>query len=146
MKRRYWYEKMTTARLILAIVSTAAVEVALFAIWRWILPEWGIEIPLAVLIGVMVAWAIFAVLDFWFVTRILKRQTIVGLPTMVGSKGKVARPLTPEGQVSIKGELWGAEAIDGNIGSGEVVTVVGQDSLKLIVRREDKGLHAKPTH
>jgi len=55
---------MTTARLILAIVSTAAVEVALFAIWRWILPEWGIEIPLAVLIGVMVAWAIFAVLDF----------------------------------------------------------------------------------
>jgi len=146
MKRRYWYEKMTLARLILAIVSTAAVEVALFAIWRWILPEWGIEIPLAVLIGVMVAWAIFAVLDFWFVTRILKRQTIVGLPTMVGSKGKVSQPLTPEGQVIIKGELWGAEAIDGNIGSGEVVTVVGQDSLKLIVRKEDKGLPAKPTH
>jgi len=137
---------MTLARLILAIVSTAAVEAALFAIWRWILPEWGIEIPLAVLIGVMVAWAIFAVVDFWFVTRILKRQTIVGLPTMVGSKGKVARPLTPEGQVIIKGELWGAEAIDGNIGSGEVVTVVGQDSLKLIVRKEAKGLPAKPTH
>jgi membrane-bound serine protease (ClpP class) len=146
MKRRYWYEKMTLARLILAIVSTAAVEAALFAIWRWVLPEWGIEIPLAVLIGVMVAWAIFAVVDFWLVTRVLKRQTIVGLPTMLGSKGKVASPLTPEGQVSIKGELWGAEAIDGNIDSGEVVTVVGQDGLKLIVRKEDKGLHAKPTH
>ncbi|MFQ5997010.1 MAG: NfeD family protein [Dehalococcoidales bacterium] len=137
---------MTTARLILAIVSTAAVEAALFAIWRWVLPEWGIEIPLAVLIGVMVAWAIFAVVDFWFVTRTLKRQTVVGLPTMIGSKGKAASPLTPEGQVSIRGELWGAEAIDGNIGSGEVVTVVGQDGLKLIVRREDKTLNVKPTH
>ena len=137
---------MTLARLILAIVSTAAVEAALFAIWRWVLPEWGIEIPLAVLIGVMVAWAIFAVVDFWFVTRTLKRQNVVGLPTMIGSKGKVAQSLTPEGQVIIKGELWGAEAIDGNIGSGEVVTVVGQDGLKLIVRKEDKGLHAKPTH
>ena len=126
---------MTTARLILAIVSTAAVEAALFAIWRWLLPEWGIDIPLAVLIGVMVAWAIFAMVDFWFVTRILKRQAVVGLPTMIGSKGKVAQPLTPEGQVIIKGELWGAEAIDGNIGSGEAVTVVGQDGLKLIVRR-----------
>ena len=137
---------MTTARLILAIVSTAAVEAALFAVWRWVLPEWGIEIPFAVLIGVMAAYAVFAVVDFQFVTRILKRQTVVGLPTMIGTKGKVVSPLTPEGQVIIKGELWGAEAIDGNIGSGEVVTVVGQDSLKLIVRKEDKGLPARPTH
>lgn len=137
---------MTTARLILAIVSTAAVEAALFAVWRWVLPEWGIEIPFAVLIGVMAAYAVFAVVDFQFVTRILKRQTVVGLPTMIGTKGKVVSPLAPEGQVIIKGELWGAEAIDGNIGSGEVVTVVGQDSLKLIVRKEDKGLPARPTH
>ena len=137
---------MTTARLILAIVSTAAVEAALFAVWRWVLPEWGIEIPFAVLIGVMAAYAVFAVVDFQFVTRILKRQTVVGLPTMIGTKGKVVSPLAPEGQVIIKGELWGAEAIDGNIGIGEVVTVVGQDSLKLIVRKEDKGLPARPTH
>ncbi len=137
---------MTTARLILAIVSTSAVEAALFAVWRWVLPEWGIEIPFAVLIGVMAAYAVFAVVDFQFVTRILKRQTVVGLPTMIGTKGKVVSPLAPEGQVIIKGELWGAEAIDGNIGSGEVVTVVGQDSLKLIVRKEDKGLPARPTH
>jgi membrane-bound serine protease (ClpP class) len=137
---------MTTARLVLAIVSTSAVEVALFAIWRWVLPEWEIEIPLAVLIGVMIAWAIFAVFDFWLVTRVLKKQTIVGLPTMIGSKGKAATSLAPEGQIRIRGELWGAEAIDGDIDSGKVVVVVGQDGLKLIVRKEDKGLNAKPTH
>ncbi len=137
---------MTTARLVLAIFSTAAVEAALFAIWRWILPEWEIEIPLAVLIGVMTAYVVFAVVEFWLVTRVLKRQTIVGLPTMTGSKGKAVTSLTPEGQIIIKSELWGAEAIDGDIDRGKVVMVVGQDGLKLIVRKEDKGLNAKPTH
>jgi len=131
---------MTAARLILAIVSTLAVEAALFAIWRWVLPEWGIEIPLVVLIAVMAAYAVFAVVDFWFVTKVLKRQTIVGLPTMVGSKGKVVSPLAPEGQVRIKSELWGAESLDKNIGIGEEVMVVGQDGLKLIVRKADSDL------
>jgi len=37
--------KMTVARLIIAIVSTLAVEVAFFTIWRWVLPEWDIIIP-----------------------------------------------------------------------------------------------------
>ena len=131
---------MTTARLILAIASTLAVEAALFTIWRWVLPEWGIEIPLAVLIGVMVAWAVFAVLDFWFVTLILRKQTVVGLPTMVGSRGKVASPLAPGGQVIIKGELWGAESIGRNIDIGEKIMVVEQDGLKLIVRKADSDL------
>ena len=126
---------MMTARLILAIASTSAVEVALVVIWRWVLPEMEIEIPLAVLIGVMVGWAIFAVLDFWFVTHILKKQALVGLPTMIGTKGKVVSPLAPDGLVNIKSELWGAESTEGDIATGEAVTVIGQDGLKLIVRR-----------
>jgi len=129
---------MTAARLILAIVSTAAVEVALYAIWRWVLPEWEIEVPLGVLIGVMVTWAVFAVVDFWLVTRILRKQAMIGLPTMIGSRGKVISSLAPEGQIIIKGELWGAEAIDGSIDRGEEVMVVGQDGLKLLVRRAEK--------
>ncbi len=126
---------MTTARLIVAIVSTLTVEGAMVVIWRWVLPEFDTELPLAVLIAVMAAYAVFAVADFWFVTRILKRQTIVGLPTMIGSKGKVASPLAPEGLVMIKSELWGAESNEGNIDKGEGVMVVGQDGLKLTVRR-----------
>ena len=141
---------MTTARLILAIVSTLAVEAALFTIWRWVLPEWGIEIPLAALIAVMVAYAIFAVVDFWFVTLILRRQAVVGLSSMIGSKGKVTSPLDPEGLVTIRGELWGAESIDRNIGSGERIMVVGQDGLKLIVRKVGnntlKETEDRPTH
>jgi len=141
---------MTTARLILAIVSTLAVEAALFTIWRWVLPEWEIEMPLEALIAVMVVYAIFALVDFWFVTLVLKKQAVVGLSTMIGSKGKVTSPLEPEGLVTIKGELWGAKSIDRDIASGELVTVVGQDGLKLIVRKASssspKRTEGKPTH
>ena len=126
---------MTTARLILAIVSTALEEVAIVVIWRWLLPEFGIELPPAVLIAVMVAWALFAAALFVFTTRTLKRQTVVGLPTMIRSKGKVASSLTPEGLVRIKGELWGATSAEGNIDAGEQIEVVGEDGLKLVVRK-----------
>ena len=130
---------MTAARLVLAIVSTLAVEVALFTVWRWVLPEWGIEISLAGIIAVMSGWAIFAVVDFWLVTRILKKQAMVGLPTMIGTRGKAVSALHPEGQVRIKGELWGAEAIDHHLDQDEAILVVGQDGLKLLVRRPGDG-------
>ena len=126
---------MTTARLILAIVSTVLEEVAIVVIWRWLLPEFGIELPLAVLIAVMVAWAVFGTALFVFTTRTLKKQAVVGLPTMIGSKGKVASSLAPEGLVRIKGELWGATSAEGNVDAGEQVEVVGEDGLKLVVRR-----------
>lgn len=130
---------MTTARLIIAIVSTLVVEFAFYVIWRWVLPEFDIQVPLWVLIAVLTFWAVFAVADFIFVTHILRRQALVGLPTMEGSKGKVRSPLHPEGQVMIKGELWGAKSIDGDINIGEVVMVVGQDGLQLVVRRAGTG-------
>ncbi len=126
---------MTTARLILAIVSTALEEVAIVVIWRWLLPELEIELPPAVLIVVMAAWALFAVALFIFTTRTLKRQIVVGLPTMIRSKGKVASALTPEGLVRIKGELWGATSAEGNIAAGEQIEVVEEDGLKLVVRK-----------
>ena len=126
---------LTTARLILAIVSTTVEEVAIVAIWRWLLPEFDIYLPFSVLVGVMIAWAAFSVTLFVFTTRTLKKQTVVGLPTMVGSKGKVASALTPEGMVRIKGELWGATSDTGNIDAGEAVEVVGEDGLKLVVRK-----------
>ena len=129
---------MTAARLVLAIVSTLAVEVALYTVWRWVLPEWGVEMSLAGIIAVMSGWAVFAVVEFWLVTRVLKKQVMVGLPTMIGTRGKAVYSLHPEGQVRIKGELWGAEAID-HLDQGENILVVGQDGLKLLVSRPGDG-------
>jgi len=126
---------MTTARLVLAIISTLVVEFALYVIWRWLLPEFDVRVPMGVLVGVMIFWAVFATVDFIFITRLLRRQALIGLPTMVGMKGKARSPLAPEGQVMIKGERWRAKSTDGSIDVGEAVTVVGQDGLELVVRR-----------
>ncbi len=55
--------------------------------------------------------------------------------SMVGMSGRAAGPLSPEGMVNIRGELWKATSVEGNIKSGEEVTVVGEEGLKLKVRR-----------
>ena len=126
---------MTTARLILAIVSTALEEVAIWVVWRWWLPQLEINIPFYILIVVMVGWLVWSAGFFVFVTKTLRRQKIIGLPTMVGSKGKVTNTLTPEGMVTIRSELWQAESVEGDMYKGEEVMVVGEDGLKLVVRR-----------
>jgi len=125
------------SRLILAIVSTVLEEIALVVIWRWGLPQLDIHLPLYVLAIIMGAWAVYAVTTFLIVTHILRKQAVVGLPTMIRAKGKVVNPLTPEGLINIRGELWGAKSPEEDIYNGEIVTVIGQDGLKLVVRKDN---------
>ena len=124
-----------TARLILAIVSTLLEEAAIVVIVLVGLPQLGIRIPLAGLIAVMVAWGSFSIFTYRMGSQALRRKPEIVLP-LIGSKGKVVSPLAPEGIIRIKGELWQATSVGGNIDNGEEVTVVGQEGLKLIV---DKG-------
>jgi membrane-bound ClpP family serine protease len=127
--------KLTATRLVLAVISTGFEETAIWAVWRWVLPDFGVELPLQLLIAVMVAWAGFSIWLFIFTTRTLRKQAQVGLPSMVGTKGRVASPLNPEGLVKIRGELWGAITDEGNIEAGTEVMVVRENGLKLSVRR-----------
>ncbi len=125
-----------SARLIWAIVSTLLEEAAMAAIVLWGLPYSGIHnFPVAGLIAVMVAWGAYSVITYRRGSRALRRKPLDGLPDMVGSQAEVVSPLAPEGLVRIKGELWQAESASGRMDTGEEVMVVGQDGLKLIVRK-----------
>ena len=126
--------KNISGRLILAIISTILEESAIFVIVRWGLPQLGVNIPLAGLIALMVAWAVYAVVTYRMGTRALKREPVLSLPHMVGSKGVVVSSLSPEGMVRIRGELWIARTEDGELEVGKEVMVVKQDRLKLVVR------------
>ncbi len=126
-------------RLIIAIVSTTLEEVALAAGVLWGLPRLGIHIPLWVLIIVMLAWCAYTIATYWMGSRALRRKPVDGLTAMLGSEGKVVSPLVPEGLVRIKGELWRAKSTSGEMDTGEEVTVVGQNRLKLIVRKRSSG-------
>lgn len=123
-----------SGRLILAVISTILEEAALAVIVLVGLPELGINLHLAVLIVLMIAWAVIAILNYRAGSRALKKQPMAGLGTMVGSRGKVVKPLQPVGLIKVEGELWQAKSIDINIDSGREVVVVGQDRKVLIVR------------
>jgi len=125
--------RLTTGRLIIAVITTAAEEIAIYAIWRWALPGLGINLTVSALIGMMVGWGIFSIFLFILVTRILKKQVPVGHPSMVGTRGRVASRLSPEGMVRINGELWVAKSSHDDINIGDEVEVVGEDGLKLLV-------------
>jgi len=126
---------MMTMRLITAIISTAIQEIALWVIWRWGLPEVGVYLPVWALVVVMVLWGTYAMATFLLVTKALRRKEVIGLPMMVGGRGKAVSRLAPEGQVMVGGELWNARAAEGLIENNTEVLVVAQDGLKLIVRK-----------
>jgi len=128
-----------SGRLIIAIVSTVLEEAALAAGVLWGLPRLGIHIPLWVLIIVMAAWGAYTITTYRMGSRALRRKPVHGLMAMLGSEGKVVSPLVPGGMVRIKGELWMAKSAGERMDAGEQVTVVGQDGLKLIVRKRSPG-------
>ena len=121
-------------RLIMAVVSTILEEAALAVVVLVGLPELGMNLHLAVLVVLMVGWAAVAILNYQAGSRALKRQPIAGLGTMVGSRGRVVKPLQPEGLIKTGGELWQAKTIDMDIDTGTEVIVVGQDRKILLVR------------
>lgn len=126
-------KRLTTHRLFLAIITTTLEEVLIYAVWRWVLPVYDIRLPVSALVGIMVAWGIFSVSLFTLTTLILKKQAPVSLPSMVGTRGRVATKLSPEGMVRINGELWVARSSRDDITVGDEIEVVGEDGLKLLV-------------
>ena len=127
--------RLTRQRLVLAVLSTTAEETAIWVIWRFLLPQFDVYLHVGVLIGAMIAWGSFSIWLFVFTTITLKKQSPVGLPSMIGSKGKAASNIAPEGMVRIKGELWSATSKEGVINRGDEILVTGEDGLKLQVEK-----------
>ena len=124
---------MMTGRLIIAIVTTVLEEAVIVALLLWVLPQFGIEVPLWALITIMVILAVNAVFFYTIGSRALRRRPFAGVGSAVGSKGKVIKPLDPEGIVRIGDELWEAKTAGSHADTGDVVTVIEQDGLKLVV-------------
>ena len=125
---------MKRSRLVIAILATLGEEIALALFILLGLPRLGVEIPLGGLIGMMAGLATYGVFSYRLGSRALMKKPMAGFTDMVGSRGRVAEPLTPRGTVKIKGELWDAEATGCHIDQGRDIVVVGREGLKLMVR------------
>jgi membrane-bound serine protease (ClpP class) len=80
------------------------------------------------------AVAIFGGIVVFLLGRTLLRPAVAGAEALAGATATVERALDPAGTVSVRGELWSAEA-DERIPRGERVEIVGIENLKLRVRR-----------
>jgi membrane-bound serine protease (ClpP class) len=107
----------------------------------------GVEgVPLAaaprISILVIVVMTLLVVGFFTFVLgkgiRAQARRITFGEEALVGGAGTTVTDLSPEGLVLLGGEQWSARSVEGGVGSGERVKVVGRDGLRLLVRRSGK--------
>lgn len=120
-----------------AIVGTILEEAVLVVIVLWVLPYFNIHIPLWGLVVLMVAIAIFSYVTYWIGKPTFILRPKVALETIIGSEGKVVRPLAPQGYVKVQGVLWKAISAESGLEAGDEVVVVGIDGLKLIVSRKE---------
>ncbi len=124
------------------IISTFAEEAAALFLGLWVLPRFGIHVPVLVLVVLMLLWLGWSVLTYQTGARALGRKPVEGLTNMKGTTGVVVKTLHPDGMVKIKGELWSARSTAGRLEAGARVTVVDQEGLRLSVVPESGGLPA----
>ena len=115
-------------------IATGLLKAAILAaIVFWLLPLWGVNIPLWGLIMLVVAFLIYEVVTFRLGRRALERKPTASPQAIVGRRGIVTTSLTPNGYVQIDGELWRATSSDTNINKGDDIVVVEVNRLTLRV-------------
>ena len=121
------------AYIIFNIVTGSLKGGALAAIVLWLLPLWGINIPIWGLALIVVAFLIYEIVTFRVGRRALERNPAVSPKAIVGCCGKATTQLAPGGYVQVNGELWRALSSDTKINEGDEIVVVEMNRLILRV-------------
>ena len=91
------------------------------------------------MVGAVLALAVFFVLAAWLVVRSLRKRATSGKEGLVGAAGDVVQALLPEGMIRCHGEFWRARTESGeNLSVGSRVEVVRAEGLTLVVRTVSK--------
>lgn len=98
---------------------------------------------------IVLAIAAIFVLAFFFLVitkaaRAIRQPHATGMQSMVGETGVVISPLTPEGKIKVRGEIWKARSQGGDLLKDQAVEVVATEGLTLIVRPLEAPLNAAP--
>ena len=115
---------------IYSLVMSLLQEAALVAVVLWLLPGFGINIPLWGLILAIVALGIYGYVGYRLGKSALGRKPIVSPD--IGSRGQVTTTISPKGYVRIRGELWQATS-NSVIGTDAEIIVVDIKGMTLLV-------------
>jgi membrane protein implicated in regulation of membrane protease activity len=118
-----------------AVLSWILEEILLAAIVLWLLPHFfNINMPLCGLAILMTGLAIYSGVMYRVGRQTFYIRPKVAADNIIGSEGRVTKPLAPEGYVKIQGVLWKAICNESELGVGDEVEVVGMEGLRLIVK------------
>ena len=125
---------MKTRLIVVTLITNIVYEAAIIWGLCWLLPRYGLQVPLWTTILVALIFAGWAAFCFNIGLRTIQRKPLNGFTSLVGMEGIAKGRLDPAGYIRIDGALWAAESETGSIKAGTKVEVVRQNGLKLVVR------------
>jgi membrane-bound serine protease (ClpP class) len=96
----------------------------------------GIEVSKGLIVGVAISISLFSVFVVGSIIRSQRRLKATGSEGMIGKIAVVKTPLSPQGTVTIQGELWTAISEDGDRKPNDKVVVKKVEDLKLRVTKK----------
>ncbi len=123
-----------------AVVGAILEEAALVAVVLWLLPRFGINIPVWALALLMVGLALHSYIMYRLGRPTFLIRPRVAPENIIGNAGTVIKPLAPEGYVKVQGVLWKARCAESELDIGEEIVVVGIEGLRLTVKPKTKRL------
>jgi membrane-bound ClpP family serine protease len=123
----------------LIVLASLLDDIIIIGLVILILRIFHVKIPLPVAIFLGLAFVALIFITYKFLVPVYRGKITTGAEGLIGLKGKVIEPLTPEGVIEIKDEYWKAKAVDGSINAGETVEIVEVERLLLKVKTENRG-------
>lgn len=105
------------------------------------IPQMRVHLEMAVAVGL--AFGLISVFLLRLAIRSHSIKTQTGATGLIGQLAVVTQPLTPTGQVMVRGELWQAESAT-PAGPGEKVRIRALRDLTLLVEQPDKHGNSTP--
>jgi len=119
--------------IVSSIVTGLLGEAALAGIVLWLLPRWGVNIPIWGLILLMGTLGVYEVISYRIGSRALARKPVVSLRAIIGCLGRATTPIASDGYVRVEGELWRALSTGPTIDEGSQIVVTEVKRLTLFV-------------
>lgn len=119
--------------VLIALLDDVAALVIVFAV-LWF---FDVEISLWGMIVIGLVFGTFVFIVHRAIVPSLRRKKVTGAEGMVGLTGEVTQSLGLKGVIKIEGEYWKAQSVEGEIGVGEEVEVLGIKGLDLEVKRKE---------
>jgi len=94
-----------------------------------------IKISWQVILIIVILTAAFFLFAISFGIKAQGRKPTTGIEGMIGETGEAITNLDPEGQISVRGEVWNAESLEGSVSKGTRVKINGVSNLKLLIRK-----------